>query len=71
MSELGSLCGVLPVLQTPFTGSDEIDYEVLEAEVNWLLSMGADGLVVGMVSEVLRLSDFERDEWRLMTTVLC
>ena len=62
MSELGSLCGVLPVLQTPFTGSDEIDYEVLEAEVNWLLSMGADGLVVGMVSEVLRLSDFERDE---------
>lgn len=54
------LGGVLPVIQTPFTDVGEIDYEVLDAEVRWLLELGADGLVVGMVSEVLRLSDRER-----------
>lgn len=54
------LGGVLPVIQTPFTDSDAIDYEVLAEEVRWLLELGADGIVVGMVSEVLRLSDAER-----------
>jgi dihydrodipicolinate synthase/N-acetylneuraminate lyase len=56
------LTGVLPVLQTPFSESDDIDYDVLEREARWLLEMGADGIVVGMVSEVLRLSERERDE---------
>ena len=56
------LNGVLPVLQTPFTDKGEIDFETLAEEAAWLLEMGADGLVVGMVSEVLRLSDAERND---------
>ena len=56
------LHGVLPVLQTPFTDSGDIDYETLAEEAAWLLELGAHGLVVGMVSEVLRLSDAERNE---------
>lgn len=62
MNTTAALTGVLPVLQTPFSKGDEIDYDVLEGEVNWLLNMGADGIVVGMVSEVLRLSDREKDD---------
>lgn len=54
------LHGVLPVLQMPFTQTGEIDFETLGKEANWLLALGAHGLVVGMVSEVLRLSDSER-----------
>lgn len=56
------LHGVLPVLQTPFLENGDIDFEVLESEASWVLENGADGVVVGMVSEVLRLSDRERDD---------
>src|SRR3954447_21865889 len=51
------LHGVLPVLQTPFTVDREIDAAVLEREIDWAFEIGSDGVVVGMVSEVLRLSD--------------
>ncbi len=54
------LRGVLPVVSTPFTDSDALDVETLHAEVDWLLANGADGLVIAMVSEVLRLDDAER-----------
>jgi len=56
----GALTGVLPVLSTPFDAVDDIDVEVLNHEVDWLVSCGVDGLVVAMVSEVVRLSDAER-----------
>ncbi|MFT7653687.1 MAG: 2-keto-3-deoxy-L-arabinonate dehydratase [Candidatus Azotimanducaceae bacterium] len=49
------LHGVLPVLHTPFTSSGEIDVESLQAEIDWAFKIGADGVVIGMVSEVLRL----------------
>ncbi len=52
--------GVLPVLSTPFNSSEEIDEKVLEAEINWVLAQGADGVTTGMVSEILRLSVQER-----------
>ena len=61
LSVSGRLHGVLPVLQTPFTDRGDIDYETLATEAAWLLELGADGLVVGMVSEVLRLSETERN----------
>lgn len=60
MSRAAPLAGVLPVLQTPFTDSGEIDFDALEIEARWLIDLGVDGLVVGMVSEVLRLSETER-----------
>ncbi|WP_237227245.1 dihydrodipicolinate synthase family protein [Rubinisphaera sp. JC750] len=57
-----SLHGVLPVLQTPFTEQDQLDFDVLSAEIDWAFSVGADGVVIAMVSELLRLSEQERRE---------
>ena len=48
------LHGVLPVLQTPFTDGGSIDNAVLQREIDWAFETGADGVVVAMVSEVLR-----------------
>ena len=54
--------GVLPVFQTPFYEDLSIDYATLEAEIDYLYDHGADGVVMGMVSETLRLSGEERME---------
>lgn len=54
--------GVLPVFQTPYRDDEKIDFETLEREIDWLFDLGADGIVLAMVSEVLRLSSEERDE---------
>lgn len=56
------LHGVLPVLQTPFTPDRQIDAAVLQREVDWAFNTGADGVVVAMVSEILRLSKRSRCE---------
>ncbi|MDH3294992.1 MAG: dihydrodipicolinate synthase family protein, partial [Acidimicrobiia bacterium] len=58
----GALAGVFPVFQTPFREDDSIDVDALEAEIEWIHRQGADGVVMAMVSEVLRLSDAERDQ---------
>lgn len=50
------LHGVLPVLQTPFTAESQIDVAVLQREIDWAFDMGANGVAVAMVSEILRLS---------------
>ncbi len=52
--------GVLPVFQTPFHADFSIDYDTLAHEIDWLYAQGADGIVMGMVSETLRLSGEER-----------
>jgi 4-hydroxy-tetrahydrodipicolinate synthase len=52
--------GVLPILHTPFTDQDEIEYATLQREIDWAYSVGADGVCTGMVSEVLRLTENER-----------
>jgi dihydrodipicolinate synthase/N-acetylneuraminate lyase len=54
------LGGVLAVVQTPFTEDDAIDPRAFADQVDWLYENGADGIVVGMVSEILRLSTNER-----------
>ena len=56
------LHGVLPVLQTPFTDDGEIDRTVLQREIDWAFDAGADGIVVAMVSEILRLGHRRRRE---------
>ncbi len=56
------LKGVLPVLQTPFTHGGSIDGDVLAGEIDWAFEIGADGVVVAMVSEVLRLGYHGRKE---------
>ena len=55
-----TLAGVLPVFQTPFHDDETIDVETLEHEIDWLYDSGADGIVMAMVSEVLRLASDER-----------
>jgi dihydrodipicolinate synthase/N-acetylneuraminate lyase len=56
------LRGVLPVFQTPYHTDETIDLATLEKEIVWLYDRGADGIVMAMVSEVLRLSSAEREE---------
>jgi 4-hydroxy-tetrahydrodipicolinate synthase len=53
--------GVWPVLATPFTENGDLDSAALADEVDFLIGHRADGVVLGMVSEVLRLSSEERD----------
>lgn len=57
-----ALQGVLPVISTPFTEEDTIDEAILDREIDWLYDQGIHGVVMGMVSEVLRLTDKERDQ---------
>ena len=56
------LRGILPVFQTPYHADETIDLATLEKEIAWLHDCGADGIVMAMVSEVLRLSSAEREE---------
>jgi 4-hydroxy-tetrahydrodipicolinate synthase len=62
------LTGVWPVFQTPFHDDESIDYATLEREIAWIFEKGADGVVMAMVSEILRLSGEER---RQMAEVVC
>ncbi len=57
-----ALEGVFPVFQTPFHEDESIDFGTLEHELNWLISRGANGITMAMVSETLRLSSEERDK---------
>lgn len=52
--------GVYPVFQTPFTENESIAFDQLEREIAWIARQGVHGVVFGMVSEALRLSDGER-----------
>lgn len=54
------LHGVLPVLHLPFHENQQIDFETLESEVDFAYRCGADGVVMAMVTEVLRLREEER-----------
>lgn len=56
------IAGVLPVFQTPYHNDETIDFDTLEREIDWLFEQGSDGIVMAMVSEVLRLSSEEREE---------
>ena len=62
------LAGVLPVFQTPYNDDETIDAATLEAEIAWLYDCGADGIVMAMVSEVLRL---DSDERRQLAELAC
>jgi 4-hydroxy-tetrahydrodipicolinate synthase len=59
--------GVLPVIQTPYKTDGSIDPAVLKREIDWLFEEGVDGIVLAMVSEVLRLTDAERDDLTRMS----
>jgi len=54
--------GVVPIVHTPFNDQDEIDWESFDRQVSWALEREIQGLAIGMVSEVLRLTSSERRE---------
>ena len=56
------LRGVLPVFQTPWHADEALDLGTLEREIAWLYDNGADGIVMAMVSETLRLDSEEREQ---------
>jgi len=65
------LSGVFNVLQTPLTETDEIDEPVFAREIEWLLKCGIDGVVLAMVSEVLRFSaEDRRKQWQLVLKII-
>lgn len=53
--------GVLPVVQLPYQDDFSIDEQTFLEEIHWLFENGVEGIVMGMVTEVLRLTDQERD----------
>ncbi len=55
-----ALGGVLPVFNTVFDDAENLDIDGLLRELHWVADQGVDGVVLGMVSEVLRLSPAER-----------
>jgi 4-hydroxy-tetrahydrodipicolinate synthase len=61
-SQVPQLAGVLPVFQTPYNADESIDFATLQREIDWLYERGADGIVMAMVSEILRLSSEEREQ---------
>jgi 4-hydroxy-tetrahydrodipicolinate synthase len=62
LASSAGLAGVQCVFQTPYEADESIDFATLEREIEWLFARGADGIVMAMVSEVLRLSGSEREE---------
>jgi dihydrodipicolinate synthase/N-acetylneuraminate lyase len=63
-----TIAGVLPVFQTPYNDDESIDFGTLDRHLEWLFELGADGITMAMVSELLRLSDAER---RLVAEAAC
>ena len=61
------LSGVFTVLQTPLTKTDEFDEPIFQKEIDWLIENKVDGVVLAMVSEVMRLSAQERrEQWQIV-----
>ncbi|MEO2045517.1 MAG: dihydrodipicolinate synthase family protein [Pirellulales bacterium] len=61
-STIAVMRGVLPVLQMAYHENETIDFDTLSCEIDWLYQCGADGVVLAMVSEWLRLNDGERQQ---------
>ena len=56
-----SMKGVYPIIVTPFDPQGRIDVEDLQAEIEWLIRAGTHGIGVAMATEVLRLTEAERE----------
>ena len=63
--------GIFPVLQMPLNELEEIEPKELRREIDWLISFGVEGVVLAMVSEVMRFSFEERrHQWQLVLEIL-
>lgn len=54
------IAGVLPVIHTPFLPDGRIDDASLRREIDFVYDQGADGIVLAMASNLLRLTEAER-----------
>lgn len=63
--------GLLPIVHTPFDEQDRIDQASLARQLDWAFQNGADGVALGMVSELLRLTTSERMELTEELVRLC
>ncbi len=62
MGNMQQVRGVCPVLSVPFTLTGEVDYESFRNLVQWIISCGAESvLMFGVASENIKLNDYERD----------
>ncbi len=55
------MCGVFPILVTPFDEVSRIDEDSLRSLVEFNLATGVHGLGVALGSEVFKLSEAERE----------
>ncbi|HEX4858890.1 MAG TPA: dihydrodipicolinate synthase family protein [Usitatibacteraceae bacterium] len=56
------LCGVIPILATPFNDDESLDLVSWQRLIRFMLDAGADGLtILGVLGEANRLTDAERD----------
>jgi 4-hydroxy-tetrahydrodipicolinate synthase len=63
--------GVYSVIQTPLDEHENIDHAIFEREINWLIQCGVKGLVLAMVSEVMRFSaDERRIQWQTVLKII-
>ena len=62
MNNHPSIYGVLPVLQMPYRDDESIDYDLIAREIDFVIDAGADGVVLALGSEIMRLSQVERFE---------
>lgn len=63
--------GVYSVIQTPLDEHENIDIVIFEREINWLIQCGVKGLVLAMVSEVMRFSaDERRLQWQSVLKII-
>lgn len=53
--------GVFPILAMPFDDAERIDVEDLRREVEFVVEKGAHGVGIAFASEVVKLSESERD----------
>jgi dihydrodipicolinate synthase/N-acetylneuraminate lyase len=60
--------GVIPILQTPFSSSGQIDIDGLRRVVEFNIEGGVDGIGIALASEVQLFNESERDE--LLRTVV-
>jgi 4-hydroxy-tetrahydrodipicolinate synthase len=61
MTEKALAAGVYPVMLTPFTRGNAVDYEALDALTDWYIDAGVGGLfAVAQSSEMFALTDEER-----------
>lgn len=63
MGDMQQVRGVCPVLSVPFTLSGEVDYASFRNLAQWIISCGAESvLMFGVASENIKLNDYERDQ---------